>query len=432
MSNFTRRELVKYLGAAGLTTGLFGVSKTAFAKSAAHIVIVGGGIGGVSAAKYLRILDKNVKITIIEPNREYVFCPGSNEVLNDFISIDEITMNYDAFKKRYAVNLVEDKAIDIDYTGKRVKTANNGFINYDKLIVSPGPSYDCEAVEGYSKALADGDFPHAWKAGAQTLKLRDQIHSMKKGGVIAISSPPMPYRCPPAPYERASFIAEWLSHHNPTAKVLILDSKNSFTFKTHYEDYWTKRRGYKSDNAMIEWVSMDQGGKVTQLDVGNHALVTADGERIKADVINIIPNHSAGQFTKDTGLTQGQTFVPIDPIDYRSLVDKDVYVVGDTTESSPMVKTGYLASNHSKAVAQSIVNEFAGKPPVQPLYTNNCVALTGEDYGMTITDTFRVQNGKIIKQYAHQSTELDNDALHHIRASLAMNWQRAFRRDMFE
>ncbi|QKI88800.1 FAD-dependent oxidoreductase [Thiomicrorhabdus xiamenensis] len=432
MNNLTRRELMKRFGAAGLSLGLFGASKEAWSKSAPHIVIVGGGIGGVSAAKYLRILDKNVKITIIEPNKEYIFCPGSNEVLNDFTSIEELTVNYENIKSRYAVNVIEDLATDIDYSAKKVKTKNSGAIAYDKLIVAPGPDYKFSDIEGYSKELAEGDFPHAWKAGPQTLKLREQIHSMPQGGVVAISSPPMPYRCPPAPYERASFISEWLTRHNPTAKILILDSKNSFTFRKHYLDYWTKARGYGTKDAMIEWIPMEKGGKVTQLDAANNTLVTADGERIKADVINIIPAHTAGKFAHATGLTQGNEWVPIDPMDYRSTLDKDVFVVGDATESSPMVKTGYLASNHSKAVAQSIVNELAGKPPVQPLYTNNCVALTGEDYGMTITDTFRVKDGKIVKQYGHQSTELDNEALHHIRASLAMNWQRAFRRDIFE
>jgi len=431
MNNLSRRQLIKQLGAAGIATGLFGASKQAWSKTAPHVVIVGGGIGGASAAKYLRIIDKNVKITLIEPNKEYIFCPGSNEILNETATLEELTVNYETLKNRYAVNVITDWADDIDYAGKRVKTRNSGFVAYDKLIVSPGPDYKLDAVEGYNKALAEGDFPHAWKAGAQTTKLFQQMKAMPQGGTIAISSPPMPYRCPPAPYERASFMAEWLAHHNPSAKILILDSKDGFTFQKHYLDYWTKARGYGTDNSMIEWVAAKDGGAVKQLDALNKTLITANGDKIKADVINIIPNHTAAKFAKDTGLSQGQEWVSIDPMTYQSRVDKDVYVVGDVTESSPMVKTGYLASNHSKVVVQAIVDEFNGKAPSQPLYTNNCVAFAGDDYGMSITDTFRVQNGKIVKQYGHQSTELDNPALHYVRASLAKNWQRAFRRDIF-
>lgn len=431
MNNLSRRALLKQLGTAGVSVGLFGASSQVWAKATPHVVIVGGGIGGASAAKYLRLIDKNVKITLIEPNSEYIFCPGSNEILNNTVSLEELTVNYETLKKRYAVNVITDWADDIDYAKKQVKTRRSGAIAYDKLIVSPGPDYVFDAVEGYNKELAEGDFPHAWKAGAQTVKLFNQMKAMPQGGTIAISAPPMPYRCPPAPYERASFMAEWLVQHNPTAKVLILDSKNSFTFRKHYEDYWTKTRGYQTDNAMIEWIPAEKGGQVTQLDAANKALITADGDRVKADVINIIPVHTAAKFAKNTGLAQGKEWVDINPMNYQSMIDKDVYVVGDVTESRPMAKTGYLASNHSKVVAQHIVNEFNGNEHVQPLYTNNCVAMAGHDYGMTITDTFRVQNGKIVKQYGHQSTELDNPALNHIRASLAKNWQRAFRRDIF-
>lgn len=431
MNNLSRRELLKQFGTAGLSLGLFGASSNVWAKGTPHVVIVGGGIGGAAAAKYLRILDKNIKITLIEPNKQYIFCPGSNEILNETATLEELTVTYDTLKNRYAVNVITDWATDINYDKKAVITKNNGAIAYDKLIVSPGPDYKYESIEGYSKDLAETDFPHAWKAGAQTMTLFNQIKSMPQGGTIAISAPPMPYRCPPAPYERASFIAEWLNHHNPKAKILIMDAKNSFTFRKHYLDYWTKARGFGTEDAMIEWVPAEQGGSIAKLDAKNNTLITADGEKVKADVINIIPEHTGAKFAKDTGLTQSQEWVDIDPMTYQSVINKDVYVVGDVTQSSPMVKTGYLASNHAKVVVKAIVDEFAGKAPSQPLYTNNCIAFAGEDYGMTITDTFRVQNGKIVKQYGHQSSELDNQALHYIRASLAKNWQRSFRRDIF-
>jgi len=427
----TRRELLSRFGQAGLSLGLFGASNLVWSKSTPHVVIIGGGIGGASAAKYLRILDKNIRITLIEPNKEYIFCPGSNEVLNGTVTLEELTVNYGTLKNRYAVRVVSDRAVDIDYAQKTVKTKRSGNIQYDKLIVSPGPDFVFDAVDGYSKELANGDFPHAWKAGAQTLKLFQQMQSMPQGGTIAISAPPMPYRCPPAPYERASFMAEWLEQHNPTAKIIILDAKDSFVFRKHYLDHWKQVRNFGTENAMIEWVPANEGGTVTQLDAKNKMLITATGEKIKADVINIIPHHTGSQFTKNTGLTQGKDWVGINPLSFQSLIDQDVYVVGDTTESSPMVKTGYLASNQSKVVVQHIVNALNGKEHIHPFYTNNCIAMAGHNYGMTITDSFRIQNGKIVKQYGHQSTELDNPALHRIRYSLAKSWQRALRRDIF-
>ncbi|SIO10610.1 sulfide dehydrogenase [flavocytochrome c] flavoprotein chain [Sulfurivirga caldicuralii] len=427
----TRRDLIKLFGASAATAAL-GVSPKAFSASAPHLVIVGGGVGGTATAKYMRMLDPSIRITLIEPNREYVFCPGSNEVLNDEVTLAEQTVTYDSIRNRYGVNVVLDKATAIDYDKKTVRTAKGERIAYDWLVVSPGPDFVFDAVEGYSRELAEGDFPHAWKAGPQTLKLKKLYQGMRTGGVVVISAPPMPYRCPPAPYERASFMAEWLKEHNPTAKILILDSKPDFIFQPHYETYWKEKFGYGTDNAMIEWVGEHNGGKVVSLDPNTRSVKTADGETIKADVINIIPVHKAGKFAFDTGLTMGKQWVPINPFDFRSKVDKNVFVIGDTTEADPMVKTGYLASNQAKWVAQVILAEMTGKDPGYPLWTNNCVAMAGEDFGMTITDTFRYHDGKIELQETIQSPVNLNPHLNAERVAIARNWQRTFRRDIFE
>lgn len=434
MSEPTRRDMLKMLGAAAISsTGLLGVGKSAFGAKSAHVVIIGGGIGGIATAKYLRIINKDVKITVIEPNREYVFCPGSNEVLVGD-PIEEFIRSYDHPMSRYDFNMVSGKVTDIDFDNKSVKTAGGETIGYDTLVVSPGPGFTFDDIEGWSKELADTKILHAWKAGAQTTMLRDQIRAMPQGGTMIIGTPAMPFRCPPAPYERASFVAEWMETHNPKAKIIILDKNPGFIFQDQYLKYWTDHRGYGTDHAMIEWVSSTDGGAVKKLDAKNMTVTTQGGETIKADVINLIPTNTAHPLAQSTGLTQGKDWVEVNHHDMSSLAHPDVYVIGDTADF--FVKTGYLASNQAKVVAQAIDDRLHGKEPGQPLYTNNCVAKAARDeFGMSIADTFRERDGKLVLQQTIQSPtpqDIGNPFLHHVRAAISDNWQRTFRRDIFD
>ena len=426
----SRRDVLKLFGATA-ATGLLAPARV-LAGTPPKLVIVGGGIGGAAMAKYMRILNADIQITVVEPNAEYIFCPGSNEVLNDEVSLNDLTVTYDTLRNRYGVTVVQDKATTIDYTHRQLHTAGGHTLPYDWLVVSTGPDFVYSAIEGYSAQLAHGDFPHAWKAGPQTLRLKQLYQSMKPGGTVVISSPPMPYRCPPAPYERASFMAAWLKEHNPTAKIIILDSKPDFIFQPHYETYWKETFGYGTDNAMIEWVGSHQGGTVQVLDAKTRTVITADGERIQADVINIIPPEQTSTFARENDLNLGKAWVPIHPKDFRSRKDPNVFVIGDASEADPMVKTGYMASNQAKWVAQVIQAEIEGRDPGSPIWTNNCVAMAGDDFGMTITDTFRFHQGRIELQETIQAPVSDNPHLNALRAAVAKNWQRTFRRDIFE
>jgi sulfide dehydrogenase [flavocytochrome c] flavoprotein subunit len=424
----TRRQLIARFGAAAFaSTGLFGASNLAFANNSAHIVIVGGGVGGAAAAKYLRLLDGNIRITLIEPNPTHIFCPGSNEVLTGHETLENLTFDYTTMRSHYGVNVIQERALDIDYAGRKLRLSNGNLVQYDKLIVSPGPDDRYDLIEGYTRAMAETDFPHAWKAGAQTLKLKQQIESMPQGGKLVISSPQAPYRCPPAPYERASFIANQLKETNPTAKIIILDSKDNFVFDKQYMDYWTKHHGFGTDNARVEWIPANKGGKVTAFDASSKTLITTGGS-IKADVVNIIPAERAGQFAVDAGLTQGKQWVPVQAKTFASVIDPNVFVIGDTVDM-PMPKTGYIASNQAKVVVQAIVDILAGREPATPFITNNCVAMAAEDYGMTITATFRFAGDHYAVQ-ERRSVVDGNAYIEHLRGSVAKNWQRTFRKDI--
>jgi len=427
----SRRQLIKYFGVGVATYGLFGASVMAGTKSAAHIVIIGGGVGGAASAKYMRLLNADVKITIIEPNPHFIFCPGSNEIIPGWSTIEEYTVTYTTLKTRYQVNVVHDKAKEVNYTKKQVKLASGELVNYDKLIVSPGPSFYYEGIEGYSQALADGEFPAAWKAGKQTLKLRQQLLAMKQGGTVLISVPADPYRCPPAPYERASFITTMLKKINPTAKVIILDSKNSYIFDNIFPYYWKQHFGYGTSNSFLQWISKDEGGEVVRLDAQNKSLITADGTVHKGDVINIIPPEKAGEFALNNDLSEGD-WCPVEFKDFSSSKHKDVYVIGDSVDGDPMPKTGFLASNQARIVVQAINDELHDREVGTPFLINGCVAMAGLDFGMTLSETFRYQGaGKPLAERYYIPAPERNPEKQLVLANMARNWQRTFRKDIF-
>ena len=431
LSKISRRQLLKLFGATAATWGLLGASKNAFSKSAFHLVIVGGGIGGAASAKYMRLLNKDVKITIIEPNIQYMFCPGSNEVIPGWAEIEELIVSYTTLKERYGINFIHDKADTINYEKKQLKLASGEKIAYDKLIVSPGPTFLYNSVEGFSEELAYGDFPAAWHVSKQTITLRNQIHSLKKGGSVIISSPKDPYRCPPAPYERASFIASYLKENNPTAKLLILDSKDHFIFENNYPHYWKKEFGFGTDNALIEWVSKSDGGEVTKLDASNHSVTTADGTTHKADVINIIPPEKAGAFALKNGLAEGD-WCPVEFSNFESTIHKDVHVIGDSVDGDPMPKTGYIASNQARVLVQAINDEIHGRPIGTPFIINDCVAMAGKKVGMTLMETFRYAGkGKRMEERYIIPGPSKSPTKNIILKNMAKNWQRTFHKDIF-
>ena len=434
MSQTTRRDMLKFLGGSAIaSTGILGLGKSAFAASKAKVVIIGGGIGGITTAKYLRLINKDVKITIIEPNSEYTFCPGSNEILVGE-PLSNFVRTYDHTRKRYDFDMVADKVASIDFDKKSVKTKGGTTLQYDSLVISPGPTFLFDDIEGYSQGLAETKILHAWKAGKQTTMLRDQVRAMPQGGTMVIATPSMPFRCPPAPYERASFLAEWMEKNNPKAKIIILDKNPGFIFQIQYSKYWKDNFGFGTDNARIERISSQDGGGVAKVDAKNMTITNAHGDTIKADVINVIPTNKPNKLTTDSGLKEVDFGIEVNKHDMSIEGHKDVYLIGDSADF--LVKTGYLASNQGKVVAQAIDDRLHGKNPGQPIYTNNCVAKASKDnFGMSIADTFREREGKLITAQTVQDpfpAEIDNPFLHHIRAAVSDNWQRSFRRAVFD
>lgn len=375
------------------------------------IVIVGAGVGGATAAKYLKIFNPKIHVTLIDRNPNFVRHYGSSELLTGAVTMEDLTVSYDALHERYGVKVVRDTIIGLDADRKTVIGKTSRYA-YDKLIVSPGIELLYDALPGYSADLAASRIPSGWIAGPQTQLLANQLQSMRSGGTFLIVAPPNPYRCPPGPYERAALVTEWCAKHNPTARVIITDPKNSFvTDETMIlgwnrlygfpipADYSAKLSNYAKparDDCRLAWIQAHDGGKPLELDAAGMTVRTEAG-MIKADVINIIPPMRAANIALEMDLADKTGFCPVDRRTFESSIIPDVYVLGDASIADAMPKSGFSANTQAKTTARAIVEELAGRPIPEPAWSNTCYALAGEDYGLFVADVFRIVNGKIAR-----------------------------------
>ena len=221
----SRREFMQWAGAASAagTLSMVGCAAPGSGPSAGRVVVIGGGIGGGTAAKYIKLWAPDIDVTVIERDSGFVSCPISNLVLAGNTSMSDISRGYDGLRAR-GVRVVHDNAVGIDPVNKVVQLESRNTLPYDRLIVSPGVDFMYDTIPGLNNAAAQQQVPHAWKAGPQTLLLKKQLESMRDGGVFVFHIPLAPYRCPPGPYERICQVADYFKRAKPKSKIIVLDS----------------------------------------------------------------------------------------------------------------------------------------------------------------------------------------------------------------
>ena len=384
MTNTARREFMLGAGAAGLALAAPGF---AIAQGKKKVVVVGGGIGGCTAASYLRMFDPSIEVTLIEPNKTYHTCFMSNEVIAGERQMESIAFGYDGVRKR-GVNVVHDTVTAIDAAARTVKTAGGGSHGYDRLVVAPGIDFKWDAIEGYDAKVAE-TIPHAWKAGPQTTLLRQQLEAMRDGGTVVLCPPSGAFRCPPGPYERASLITHYLKQHKPKSKVIIVDASTAFSKQGLFIGGWKALYGYGTPNAMIEWISGEKTDRgIVKVDAAARSVTTRFGDTFKADVLNVIPPQKAGRIAFDAGLTGSGDWCPVDRLTFESTIHKGIHVIGDASVASAMPKSGYSANSQAKVAAAAIVALLNGKQPGVPSYVNTCYSVVGKDYGISVANVY--------------------------------------------
>lgn len=388
MNSLDRRRFLQWLGTASALSA-FGLPSLAFSQSSARVIVVGGGFGGATCAKYLKRFDPSISVTLIAPEQTFTTCPFSNAVLGGLKKIDFITHNYEKLRAVHGVDIVHDSVKIIDPDGKKIHTAGGKTLAYDRLVLSPGIDFQWNAIEAYDQA-ASQIMPHAWQAGVQTTLLRKQLEAMSNGGVVIIAPPANPFRCPPGPYERASLIAHYLKQHKPRSKVLILDAKDKFSKQPLFQDAWDEF--YPNH---IEWVPGSQGGKVTRVDTQQMSVYTGD-ERHKGAVINIIPPQTAAAITHSSGLTDEKGWCPVNQKTFASTQHKNIHVIGDASIAGKMPKSGYAASSQAKACAAEIAAELRGESVGTSSWVNTCYSLVTPDYGISVAAVYRLTDNVIM------------------------------------
>lgn len=422
-----RRTFIQTLGAAA-AVGAIGTPYIAMGASK-KVVVVGGGTGGATAAKYLRMADSSIEVTLIEPNKDYYTCYLSNEVLGGNREMDTIKFGYEGLKK-HGVKVVHDYVTGIDAEKKKVTTKGGESFDFDRCIVAPGIQMRYDTIEGYDEATAE-KVVHAWKAGPQTETLRKQLVDMKDGGTVVIAPPPNPFRCPPGPYERASQIADYLKREKPKSKIIILDPKPKFSKQGLFEQGWEKMYGYKTDNSMIELRSGPDNG-VSKIDAATMTAFT-EFEEIKADVMNVIPAQHAGKIASTAGLANDKGWCPIHLDTFESTLKKGIHVIGDASVATGLPKSGYAANSEGKVCAAAVAAALNGAEMGSPSYVNTCYSIVGKDYGISVASVHKLaeDKSKIIK-VSGGLTPKDADAdMHKREVGYAHSWFKNITDDIF-
>jgi len=340
------------------------------------VVVIGGGYGGATAAKYIRMWDPSIEVVLVERDASFVSCPISNLVLAGYSSMEEISRGYDGLR-RHGVTVVRDEVTAIDTARKSVKLANGADIAYERLIVSPGVDFEFSEVEGYESVMQAGAVLHAWKAGPQTVALRRQLEQMSDGGVYVLSVPMAPYRCPPGPYERASMVAAYFKQAKPRSKVLVLDANADVTskaglFKRAWSDLYPGILEYRGSAKVV---GVERGA------------VRTDFETIRGDVLNVVPPHRAGDIAMKSGLiTTNNRWCDVDWRTMESKAAKGVHVLGDATLSaSGMPKSGSMANNHAKIAAAAVVELLNGRAPQPMKIINTCYSFVSQKEAIRVS-----------------------------------------------
>jgi len=422
----------KFVQSAGLITAASVLTTPNLVLGATKkVVVVGGGTGGATAAKYLRLADPSIEVTLIEANKDYYTCYMSNLVLGGGRPLDSIKFGYGGLAS-HGVKVVHDVVTGIDAAGKKVMTAGGNTFAYDRCIVSPGIDFHWDKIEGYDAKAAE-TVPHAWKAGSQTMALRKQLEAMDDGGTVVIAPPPNPFRCPPGPYERASQIAHYLKHNKPKSKVLILDPKTKFSKMGLFTQGWKDLYGYGTDNSIIEWRGAAQEAGVVKVDAASRTVTTQFGDEVKADVLNVIPAQKAGKIAFAAGLTNEKGWCPINLQTFESTIHKGIHVLGDASVAKGMPKSGYSANSQAKVCAAAVAAMLAGGDAPVPAYVNTCYSIVGTDYGISVAAVYRLAaDGSKITRISGGLTATDASAETRRREAMyALSWFDNITNDIF-
>ena len=422
ITTLDRRRLLR---GAALGLGAASLPNIALSQTRARIVLVGGGFGGATAAKSLRSLLPNAVITLIEANRDYFACPFSNLVIATDRPLSAQRSPYDALASS-GVDVIHARATHVDPEQRTITLSSDQTLSYDRLILSPGIDFRWNAIEGYTEASVER-YPHAWKAGPQTLRLKQQLAALEDGENVIMTVPAAPYRCPPGPYERASLIAHYLKTQKPRSKLIVLDAKDSFSKMDLFQAAWADH--YPEH---LEWRGAIDDGAVSRIDTETGTVFSDFGAE-NAPVINVIPPQKAGEIALRAGVADATGWCPIDPLTFESVLQDNIHVIGDATIAAPMPKSAFSANLQAKICAHAVARLLSGLNPSPTVLANTCYSFTTPDEAISIAGVYTNSGGALASvSGAGGVSPLDAEKpVRHAEAAQAAHWFKTITREAF-
>jgi sulfide dehydrogenase [flavocytochrome c] flavoprotein subunit len=423
MTNFNRRQFGLMFGAGAATLALPTYLR---AQGKPRVVVIGGGAGGATAARYIAKDSKGaIDVTLIDASEKFTTCFFSNLYLGGFRDFDSITHGYERLQSNYGINKITAFAKSVDKASKMVILADGSSVPYDRLVVSPGIDLIYDSVEGYSEEAAE-IAPHAWKAGPQTQLLKAKLDAVKDGEQIVMVAPPNPYRCPPGPYERVSMMAHMLKAKGQTnSKIIILDPKEKFSKQGLFQEGWAKYYP-----GMVEWYGPDVHGGIKSVDAASGTVET-DLDTFTGALLNVIPAQKAGMIAAEAGLTNDSGFCPIDAATMRSDNDENIFVIGDASIAGAMPKSGFSANSQAKVAAMIIRSELTDSKAFPAKYANTCWSLIETNDGVKVGAQYEPKDGKIASTSTFVSQTGEEDSVRKATYEESEGWYKGITADMF-
>ncbi len=423
--DFNRRHI---LGGAGASLGVLALGAPAvLGQAKPRVVVIGGGPGGATAAKYIaKDSQGKIEVVLVEPKKEFTTCFHSNLYLGDFKKFGEITHTYDKLASAHGVKLNHQMASAIDRAKKQVVLADGSRLSYDRLIVAPGISLKYDSVPGWGKEH-EKVMPHAWQAGEQTKILKAKLDAVPDGGTIIMIAPPNPYRCPPGPYERVSMMAHTLKAAGKTkSKIVIIDPKPKFSKQGLFQEGWEKYYP-----GMVEWLAPDIHEGIKSVDPKTGTVVTGFETYKNSPLVNVIPAQTAGQIAIQAKLVDKSGFCPIDANTMRSTVDSNIFVIGDASIAGAMPKSGFAANSQAKVAAMAVRGDLTGSRVFPARYANTCWSLIEDGDVVKVGAAYAAKDGKIAATSTFVSKTKEPADLRKQNVQENLGWYAGVTADMF-
>lgn len=342
----SKRRTVLKGAAAALAASLMGCASMS-GGARPKVVVVGGGWGGLGAVRTLAASGK-IDVTLVEPNTSFMSCPLSVLYIAGNAPASDFQRSY-AVLDTLGVRQVRERVLEIDRAGKTVKTATQS-LPYDFLVLSTGIEYMEETLPGFAEAREK--LPVGFRAFEQMAVQREVATFLEQGGNFVIAAPKPPYRCPPAPYERACMIAERMKEKGTKGKIILVDA-NPHPMPPPIAKP-IEQAMQQLYAGQIEYIKQTD---LKSVDIGRKVLATSKGD-INFQHANIILPMRAPGLIRQAGL--GQRWADVKLPSFQSKADEKVFIVGDS-QGAPLPKSGHVAFGAGQQVGRQILGMLAGE-----------------------------------------------------------------------